>query len=171
LAGFGNRAMLPSKFSRVVVRGLDAAQVKKIVGMQSKIRMHRRDVLKGLSASLGLAGALVCSAAWTEVTASGGVGLVEIRRHIRRALTGIFNEDLTPRTIGRGYLSLYPEEADVDWLWTTLAGSSAPSRADELTVRVAQLRQRDFECGEIAIVDGWILARTEARACALLALI
>jgi len=29
LAGFGNRAMLPSNFSRVVVRGLDAAQVKK----------------------------------------------------------------------------------------------------------------------------------------------
>jgi hypothetical protein len=136
--------------------------------MQSKIGMHRRDVLKGLSASLGLAGALVCSAA--EVTASG-VGLVEIRRHIRRALTGIFNEELTPRTIGHGYLSLYPEEADIDWLWTTLAGSSAPSRADELTVRLAQLRQRDFECGEIAIVDGWILARTEARTCALLTLV
>ena len=106
------------------------------------IRMHRRDVLKGLSASLGLAGALVGSAAWTEVTASG-VGLVEIRRHIRQALTGIFNEELTPRTIGHGYLSLYPEEAGIDWLWTTLAGSSAPSRADELTVRLAQLRQAD----------------------------
>jgi hypothetical protein len=97
--------------------------------------------------------------------------MAEIRRHIRRALTAIFSEELTPQTIGHRYLSLYPEEADIDRLWTTLAGSSAPSRTDELAVRLAQLRQRDFECGEIAIVDGWILARTEARTCALLTLV
>jgi hypothetical protein len=53
----------------------------------------------------------------------------------------------------------------------TLAGLSAPSRTDELKVHLAQLRQRDFEYGEIAVVDGWILARTEARACALLTLV
>ncbi len=132
--------------------------------------MHRRDVLKGLSASLGLAGALACSTAWTEVTASG-VESVEIWRHIRRALAGILNEEVTPRMIGHGYLSLYPEEADIDWLRTTLAGSSLSSGANELTVRLAQLRHRDFECGEITIVNGWILARTEARACALLTLV
>ena len=99
------------------------------------------------------------------------MGLVAIRRHIARTLRPIFNKEFTPQTIGLRYLSLYPEEADVDRLWTALVGSPAPARTDELKMRLAQLRQRDFEDGEIAIVDGWILARTEARACALLALV
>ena len=140
------------------------------IGMQSTVGMRRRDVLKGLTASLSLAGAFVFSAATTKA-ATRAMGLVEIRRHIARTLRPIFNKELTPQTIGRRYLSLYPEEADVDRLWTALVGSSAPARTDELKMRLAQLRQRDFEDGEIAIVDGWILARTEARACALLALV
>lgn len=136
--------------------------------MQGTGQVHRRDVIKGMTASLGLAGALVLPA-WPRV-ATPAMGLAEIRRHIRGALAAIVDEELTPKTIGRRYLTLYPEEADVDHLWTALTGLSAPSRSDELRVRLAKLRQQDFEDGEIAIVDGWILARTEARACALLML-
>jgi hypothetical protein len=136
--------------------------------MQGTERVHRRDILKSITASLGFAGALVFPA-WPKV-ATPTMGLVEIRRHIRGALAGIVDEELTPRTIGRKYLTLYPEEADIDHLWRALTGMSAPSHADELRVRLAKRRQQDFEDGEIAIVDGWILARTEARACALLTL-
>ena len=134
--------------------------------------MPRRDFLKGMTASLGLAGALIFPAwpkvAWPKVAP---MGLAEIRRHIRHALAAIVDEELTPKMIGRRYLTLYPEEADIDHLWTRLAGLSAPSSSDELGVRLEKLRQQDFEEGEIAIVDGWILARTEARACALLTLV
>jgi hypothetical protein len=132
-------------------------------------RVLRRDVLKGMIASLGLAGALVFPA-WPKV-ANPTMGLAEIRRHIRHALAAIVDEELTPKAIGRKYLTLHPEEADIDRLWTALNGLSAPLRSDELRTRLAKLGQQDFEDGEIAIVDGWILARTEARACALLTLV
>jgi hypothetical protein len=132
--------------------------------------MRRRDVLRGLAASLSLAGNLVFSAAATEAVTSP-IGMVEIRRYIRRTLGAILSRELTLQTIGRRYLSAYPEEADVDHLRRALVGQSAAPHTDQLEARLAQLRQQDFEGGEIAIVDGWILARTEARACALLTLV
>jgi hypothetical protein len=64
--------------------------------MQSKIRIYRRDVFKGLAANLYLVVALVRPAAWTEVTTST-MGMAEIRWHIRRALTAIFVDELRPR--------------------------------------------------------------------------
>jgi hypothetical protein len=130
--------------------------------------MHRRDLLKSLTVTLGLAGFFLCSAG-----ASGAVTSMRelVRRHIGRTLILILSEEVTPQTLGRSYLSLYPEDADVERLWTALVGSRAPAEADRLERRLAELRRRDFEDGEIAIVDGWVLARTEARACALMVLV
>ena len=133
--------------------------------------MRRRDALKGLSVGLGLGGASLFSAAWAESAGSPMVG-TEMRQHIRRALGAIFfDEDLEPHMIGRAYLSLHPEEANIDRLLTELPGVGGLQRMDDLGMRLVQLRQQDFEDGEVTIVEGWILATTEVRACALLTLI
>jgi hypothetical protein len=97
--------------------------------------------------------------------------MADVHRYIKRTLGAILSRELTPQTIGRRYLSAHPEEADVDHLRRALVGQSAAPHTAQLEARLTQLRQQDFENGEIAIVDGWILARTEARACALLTLV
>src|SRR5215510_7646998 len=113
--------------------------------------MRRRDVLKCLSAGLGLGGALMLSDAWTE---SGGslMGRKEIRQHIRRALGAIFfNEELEPHMIGRTYLSLHPEEAHIDRLLNGFPAVWVPQRREELEARLVQAWQQDFEHGEVAM--------------------
>ena len=132
--------------------------------------MRRRDLVRGMAAALGLAGTFMCAGAWARGAISA-VGVPESRWHIRRVLAALLNAELAPQRVGHRYLALHPEEIDIDRLWTTLAGLPLPSHIDQLKARLAQLRRRDFERGEIVIVDGWILARTEARACALLTLI
>ena len=133
--------------------------------------VRRRDVLKGLSAALSFGGALMLADARAQPGGSP-MGRTEIRQHIRKALgTIFFNDDLEPHMIGRAYLSLHPEEAHIDRLLTELPGVCVPQRMHELESRLVELRQQDFEDGEVAIVEGWILANTEARACALLTLL
>jgi hypothetical protein len=133
--------------------------------------MRRRDVLKGLSAGFGLGSAVMFSDAWADSGVSP-MGRRQIRYHISRALGSTFcNEELEPYMIGRAYLSLHPEEAHIEHLLTKLLGTRVLQRVDQLEARLVQLRQQDFEKGEVAIVQGWILATTEAQACALLTLI
>jgi len=64
------------------------------------------------------------------------------------------------RGIGRRYLAQYPHEADRAVL-SRLVGAAQTSAS------VAQRRASDLAAGDIAIVDGWILTRTEARIAAL----
>lgn len=75
--------------------------------------------------------------------------------------------------VGRSYLAQVPEDADRDRLVAILfgeKGAHARMPAEALRARFARARQRDFEAGDTVIVDGWVLARTEARLCALTAL-
>ncbi len=131
--------------------------------------MHRRELLlKSLTVTLGLAGVFLSSAGASDAVTSARR---LVRRHIGRTLSLILSEGVTPHTLGRSYLSLHPEEANVERLWPALVGSRVPSEANELELHLAELRRRDFEDGEILIVDGWVLARTEARACALMVLV
>jgi len=71
--------------------------------------------------------------------------------------------------IGRRYLSRYPDDA----LPGLLARGLQPAdRGDPAAARAA-LRARvreDFERGDTVLLDGWVLARSECRACAALAL-
>lgn len=90
--------LIPPGYSPVACIASSATGREKppIAAMQSKIRIYRRDVFKGLAANLYLVVALVRPAAWTEVTTST-MGMAEIRWHIRRALTAIFVDELRPR--------------------------------------------------------------------------
>ena len=79
------------------------------------------------------------------------------------------------RLIGQRYLATAPQERSAAFLTRMLFGETPPggqglaSRA-WLVQAIETGRLRDFANGETVILDGWLLARTEARLCALAAL-
>jgi hypothetical protein len=100
------------------------------------------------------------------------------------ALTDLFlswiNCKKSAAAVGRRYLELAPGEADIAGLVASLTEALArfPSASDysplpnrwvkaDLTIAI----HRDFEREDVVLVDGWMLARTEARLCALVALL
>ncbi len=74
--------------------------------------------------------------------------------------------------VGRRYLDVHPEEASVAFLLRAIPQLGTDVPLDPV-VGLAGLRDRvaeDFAAGEVVSVDGWLLARTEARAAALYAI-
>ena len=130
----------------------------------------RRQFLR-LSASTGLASfALSCS--WPGVTAV----LASERfssSDLASALTTLFKDPEGASAVGRRYLALHPDEADADRLSEALFDTAQPFRPTAKTLRSDLSRQRecDFRDGDVVILDGWLLARSEARVCALTALL
>jgi hypothetical protein len=94
-----------------------------------------------------------------------------------RRLAGLFTHKKSAAIIGTEYLRRAPEEADI----RRLAESICPGAARRAQLALAgdiRLRQwvrarqtKDFEEGRRVRIDGWILSVTEARLCALVALI
>lgn len=77
-----------------------------------------------------------------------------------------------PVVVGRKYLEMVPEEGSEAQLVERLFGEKAlikGGRFQLLKARVLRLRQQDFARGDLIEIDGWLLARTEARLCALAA--
>lgn len=88
-----------------------------------------------------------------------------------RCLLQIFSDLEAPRALGRRYLKSYPQESGREQLLETLIDGTAPGDHEALRKRLARRRGQDFRNGNIVIVDGWILARTEAQVCALTTLL
>jgi hypothetical protein len=74
--------------------------------------------------------------------------------------------------LGRRYLRAHPEEASAAWLAARLFGTGGghDAKLDHVRTLVAQGRASDFRTGHLVAVEGWLIARTEARLLALLAL-
>ncbi len=76
--------------------------------------------------------------------------------------------------IGVAYLAVTPEEGDVEALVRALAPpGSELARASSRRARRAALLdavRHDFAAGRVVELDGWRIARTEGRVCALWAL-
>jgi hypothetical protein len=114
--------------------------------------MHRRDFV--LLSTTGLAAAcLAAPAAWAAPSAYSRPGLLDLLR-----------DDEQVRQIGRRYLELHPTEARSAILERRLAQILRSGRDFESCIR------NEFACRETVQLNGWILARTEARQCALFAL-
>ena len=90
---------------------------------------------------------------------------------IRRGLLGLFSDVETPRLLGKRYLELYPQEAQRALILATQIQAVQTRTSDELRQLLARKRECDFQNGEMVIVDGWLLARTEVEACALTVLL
>jgi hypothetical protein len=68
------------------------------------------------------------------------------------------------RRLGALYLARHPPERDLTHLTRVLLGAHAMPEMSALFESVA----RDWRSHDVALLDGWLLARTEARVCALL---
>jgi hypothetical protein len=94
------------------------------------------------------------------------------------SLDGFFTQKDSVAIIGNEYLKVRPHEADARLL-VDLIFSCQPeqtvnpveARQEELRDLTTQQIRTDFEDGRIVRVRGWILSETEARLCALVALI
>lgn len=77
------------------------------------------------------------------------------------------------RKVGERYLAQAPEDADPDHLAAALFDGAPDdvSSPEQFRSHIDRCRARDFEVGDTVIVDGWVLARTEARLCAFAALV
>jgi len=76
------------------------------------------------------------------------------------------------KAIGARYLALAPQESAPGFLAACLfpadgAGTCGEADPDRLRRALDDRRRRDFAAGDTVLIDGWILARTEARLCAL----
>ena len=93
-------------------------------------------------------------------------------------LANVFHDRKSATVIGLEYLRSTPMEADPRQL-TNLICSRWQGRYDDVahadTARIKELllrqQREDFEKGRIVNVQGWILSETEARLCALTALV
>jgi hypothetical protein len=90
----------------------------------------------------------------------------------------VFHDKESARRVGLEYLRVVPTEADAHEL-IKLICSRWQERYDEIahadTAKIKKLllrqQREDFEKGRIVNVHGWILSETEARLCALAALV
>lgn len=81
------------------------------------------------------------------------------------------------RAVGHRYLQLFPHEADAHRLTRLICRSERRyarlARVDTSALRDILARQQklDFRNRRIVRIDGWILSETEARLCAIAALV
>jgi hypothetical protein len=99
-----------------------------------------------------------------------------LRRRLRHGpphpLLGLLDDPGHGAAIGREYLRAYADEARLDALpGLILPGHDAAGlSAAELRAAFLAQVQADFDAGRLAQVDGWALARSEARLFGLCAL-
>jgi hypothetical protein len=87
-------------------------------------------------------------------------------------LAGLFTDRCSAEAVGAAYLrSVDDAEARPEWLVRSILGDG-PATMDQAELkRVIGTRiRRDFTENAVVMVDGWMLSRTEARLCALIAL-
>jgi hypothetical protein len=125
-------------------------------------RLSRRSFILSIAATLAPVG--LVGFAWTNFP---------ILR--RAALESLLTDIAGARAIGLRYLAIAPEEADRAALAALLfSGFSEPPGSPiefaRLRGTLAEQRDRDFAAGDTVVIGGWIVARTEARLCALAAL-
>lgn len=88
-------------------------------------------------------------------------------------ISRLFDEKTIDDT-GKTYLQKVPSENSEDKLIALLSGNSSITNVkDEKAIHnyLDQKIKQDFETGNTVMVKGWILAVTEARQCALFALV
>lgn len=92
-------------------------------------------------------------------------------------LSGLLGHRASAARIGRTYLSVTSAEADAAVLIARIAEAVPGGRAaveqassDQLRALLLEAARRDYDAGRLVRVDGWLLAASECRLCALAAL-
>ena len=127
--------------------------------------LTRRDVLRGLAALLAAA------AVGARLPGPWPGPVTPIR------LAGLLSDGAAVRAVGHAYLREAPGKTSPGWLAAVLhhdafAGGDLRALSDDaLRARLAASVRRDYDAMRIVRVDGWVLAVTEARLCALATLV
>lgn len=90
---------------------------------------------------------------------------------MKRCLLELFTDQDAPYLLGKRYLDLYPHHKTEVFLLAERIQSLQPPTAMVLKKMLRRQRESDFHNGETITIDGWLLARTEAEACALTVLL
>jgi hypothetical protein len=116
---------------------------------------------------------LLSTVPWVARTSSGRFNQAA---GVSAQLAAVLRSRTSAVVIGEAYLAAYPGERDAAHLGNLIAAdvdtrplleSLAP---EQLGAVIGAIVQRDFALGRTVEIDGWLLARTEARLCALTAL-
>ena len=119
----------------------------------------RRDLILAL---IGLwTGALGCASGGQEEVRSNSGALGD---WVRNCGAGFFPDLTALRRLGAIYLVAHPEERSRALLSHLLIAADDGTIPSRLLSAIA----RDWSSNHVVVVDGWLLARTEARLCALL---
>lgn len=93
-------------------------------------------------------------------------------------LAEIFIHKDSAKIVGQAYLQSFPGEADIHFLVDLICPFQAARQSEIIKTDGMKLREllflqqcQDFEYGRVVKVQGWILSQTEARLCALVALL
>jgi hypothetical protein len=127
--------------------------------------LHRRGILIG-------SGVVAAG-----VAAYGAAGVIGVARRCSEYTAASDAAAQSAIRIGLAYLRVHPEEVSEVRLLAAVAGRPAFARALNAAPDIAavfcimdDLVRADFATGEIVKCRGWILSKSEARACALFAL-
>jgi hypothetical protein len=125
------------------------------------LRVGRRDCLRIV---IGAAGAL-CMARYDRPPRSLQADLEHV---LRSSGAHVMGDATLLRQLGSLYLALHPQERDMTHLLHSLfIAHTGPGMSNSVFESIG----RDWRTHDLALLDGWVLARTEARACALLHMI
>jgi hypothetical protein len=116
-------------------------------------------------------------AALVQSQAPGAVALQGAQQALPTRLTALLAHSESAKVIGGEYLRNYPQEANLDLLLGQIASRMAANAVGLLTMNDQRLREgldglvrADFAADRIVKLRGWVLSATEARLCALAAL-
>ncbi len=118
--------------------------------------MKRRDFIQSSASLLAMTVATRLSAGTQAYTHAELLSFLGDRRYIHQ--------------LGLAYQSRFPEEANVASLTRILQDSLnqlSVKSTSGLQDQLNSLVMSDFARGDTVLLDGWVLARTEARQCAL----
>lgn len=109
-------------------------------------------------------GAVCAVAALTNATYGTSADAYDLHALARPDLLSLLGPN-SVHEIGVRYRELVHPESQIGALHAALRLQWAPHQS------IAQLVRDDFGCGRTVLVDGWVLAVTEARQCALFSLL
>lgn len=119
--------------------------------------MGRRQWLRGFAAAfIAVSGG---SSFYLQQLNFGNLGVVEWLAHVG---AGFLGNRAAFKKLGVAYLADHPHEANLRRLSRLLCGDGAKSIHLQLIESIA----KDWVEHDVTVVDGWVLARTEARICA-----
>lgn len=154
-----NGELPPTSVDPDLARAKDLAAAR-LTEFARRTGVKRRAFLAGL-----------CGAATTLLAPRAATSRREDTTVLKRDLSLFLADVFDPRDIGEEFLAAHPGRIDATHLLAALDETPAPARAGGRVSRWRRRRRREFEREDVVVVNGWVMARAEAEACALLSML